>query len=375
MLANQSAPLRIIGGHVGERLHVVDQRRATPQPAFRRERRAGTRRAAFAFDRGHQRRLLAADKRAGADAQINVEVEGRFKDAAAQQAVLFRLLDRRLQPADRQRILRAHVNEALVRPHRVSRDGHAFQHAVRVALQHAAVHERAGIPFVGVANDVFLLAGRLGDRRPLEAGRIARAAAPAQPALDHRIQHFLGGHLPQHVVQGLVTVGRDVGLDALRVHEAAVGQHDGHLLREERMLRVAALHLGLAAFECADERSRVFRRDLLVKRPLALHANLNRCALAMRVHLHQRALAAQLHAADPAHFDLVFQAGLFDRFVQGLFDALRVGGHAARRHAAADDIFLPRGAFLLRNLDQVINYHGRSILSLVRAPFRAFAAA
>ena len=51
----------------------------------------------------------------------------------------------------------------------------------------------------------------------------------------------------------------------------------------------------------------------------------------------------------------VFQAGLFDRLVQGLLDALGVGRHAARRHAAADDILLPRRAFLLRNLDQVIN--------------------
>ena len=135
------------------------------------------------------------------------------------------------------------------------------------------------------------------------------------------------------------------------------------------------LHLRLAALERADERSRVFRRDLLVKRPLAVRADLDRRAFAVRVHLHQRALAAQLHAADPAHLDLVFQAGLFDRLVQGLFDALGVGRHAARRHAAADDILLARRAFLLRNFNQVINYHGRSILSPVPAPVRASAAA
>ncbi len=109
-------------------------------------------------------------------------------------------------------------------------------------------------------------------------------------------------------------------------------------------------HLGLAAFERADERSGVLRRDLLVKRPLPVRGNLDVSALLMRIHLHQRALAAQLHAADAAHFHLVFQAGLFDRLLQGLFDALGVGRHAARRHAAADDMFLPRGAFLLGNL-------------------------
>ena len=160
MPANQSAPLRINRRHVGEGLDVVDQRGAAPQAALRRERRARTRRAALAFDRGHQRGFLAADKRPRADAQVHVEAEGRFKDAAAQQAQLLGLLDGGLQPADGQRIFGAHVDEALVRAHRVGRDGHAFQHAVRIAFQHAAVHERAGVALVGVADDVFLRARR-----------------------------------------------------------------------------------------------------------------------------------------------------------------------------------------------------------------------
>ena len=93
-------------------------------------------------------------------------------------------------------------------------------------------------------------------------------------------------------MQGLVAIRRDVGFDAFGVHDAAIGQHDGHLLGEERIFRVAELHLRLAAFERADERCRIFRRDFLVERALARPANLNCRALGRRVHLDQRSLAA-----------------------------------------------------------------------------------
>ena len=46
-----------------------------------------------AFERRDQRRLLAADERAGAFHQLDVEVEAAAQDVLAQQAVLPRLLD------------------------------------------------------------------------------------------------------------------------------------------------------------------------------------------------------------------------------------------------------------------------------------------
>ena len=143
MPANHRAAATDDGRDIGEGLDVVDQGRAAPQSAFRRERRARARRAALAFDGGHQRGFLAADKRAGADADVHVEVERRFKNAAAQQAQLLRLLDGGLQARDRQRIFRADINKSLVRADGVGGDGHAFEHAVRIAFQNAAVHERA----------------------------------------------------------------------------------------------------------------------------------------------------------------------------------------------------------------------------------------
>ena len=88
----------------------------------------------------------------------------------------------------------------------------------------------------------------------------------------------------------------------------------------------------------------VLRRDLLVKQRRRRGSD-----------LHQRALAAELHAADAADFDLVLEPGVLDRFFERFLDALGVGGHAAGGHAAADGELLARGALLLRDLVQVIN--------------------
>ena len=183
--ADGGEPLRAVahdGRDIGEGLHVVDQRGTLPQPRFRREGRPRARRAALAFDAGDQRRLLAADEGARAQPYVDVETEARAADAVAQQAQALGLLDGRLEVLHGQRILGAHVDEALLRAHRVGRDRHAFQHAVRIALQHGAIHERAGVAFVGVADHVLLLLAGLGDGAPLQARGIARAAAPAQAA-------------------------------------------------------------------------------------------------------------------------------------------------------------------------------------------------
>ena len=106
----------------------------------------------------------------------------RPEDAVAEQAVPLGLADRAAQALDRQRVLGAHVDVALVGADRVGGDRHALEHAVRVALQHAAVHERAGVAFVGVADHV--LAGSPSALATVLhlAGREAGAAAAAQAA-------------------------------------------------------------------------------------------------------------------------------------------------------------------------------------------------
>ena len=84
-----------------------------------------------------------------------------------------------LQPLDGQRILGAHVDVALLRAHGVGRDRHALQHAVRIAFEHAAIHERAGIAFVRVADHVLLLCRR--PWRPCSTSSPVGYPAPPRP--------------------------------------------------------------------------------------------------------------------------------------------------------------------------------------------------
>ena len=74
------------GRDVGEGLDVVDQSGKVPEAGVGRVGRPRPREAALALDRVDQRRLLAADIRPGADADVDPEVERRLEDLAAQQA-------------------------------------------------------------------------------------------------------------------------------------------------------------------------------------------------------------------------------------------------------------------------------------------------
>ena len=56
-----------------------------------------------------------------------------------------------------------------------------FQNAVRVFFHQHPVFEGARLGFIGVADHIFRLAGRLGGAFPFHAGREGRSAAPDQP--------------------------------------------------------------------------------------------------------------------------------------------------------------------------------------------------
>ena len=75
------------------------------------------------------------------------------KMPGAEQTVLLCLADGHLQAADGQRVFGTNIDESLVRTDRVTRNRHSFEDCVRIAFEHASVHEGAGITFVTVAND------------------------------------------------------------------------------------------------------------------------------------------------------------------------------------------------------------------------------
>ena len=164
--------------HVDQRLDVVDDGRLAEQADLDRERRLVARLAALALDRLEERRLLAADVGAGAAPELDVEGEAGAEDVGAEEAgararasIAWAIAGLGLG------VLAADVEVALGRAGREGGDRHRLDDRERIALEQDAVLERAGLGFVGVADEVVRL-GRLGrDGGPLAAGREGRAAA------------------------------------------------------------------------------------------------------------------------------------------------------------------------------------------------------
>ncbi|MNN23561.1 hypothetical protein D3C81_1369650 [compost metagenome] len=121
----------------------------------------------------------------------------------------------------------------MVCPDRIAGDRHAFHHGVRVALQDRAVHERAWIAFVGVANHIFLPRPLLRRRLPLDPGREPAAAAPAEACFLHLGHDLRRIHGRQNFMKRLVPIHGDIFVDILRIDRAAVAQSDPLLLAEE----------------------------------------------------------------------------------------------------------------------------------------------
>ena len=172
--------------HGAKSFHVVDQGRMPQVAVLGREWRADARRAALAFERLDQRRLLAADVGTSADVNGDVEIEtGLPQDVGAQQLLRAPALQNGLQGLQQVAVFTPQVKKTAARAQHVGGDGHALEHRVSLSAQQHAVLEGAGFTFVGIAHHDVLRAGGLAAQLPFEASGKTGAAAPAQiGALD-----------------------------------------------------------------------------------------------------------------------------------------------------------------------------------------------
>ena len=87
-----------------------------------------------------------------------------------------------------------------------------------------------GVAFVAVADEVLDAVRRFGVMRkpPLLPGGEARTAATAQPGGHDLLDHLVGRHAREHLVEGLIAARFEVVVDVLRIDDAHVPQ--GELL-------------------------------------------------------------------------------------------------------------------------------------------------
>ncbi len=130
-------------------------------------------------------------------------------------------------------IFRPHVDVADGGAQGDGGEGHALDHAIGVAFHETAVHERPGVAFVAVADDVFLIGFLLRHEPPLAPGRETGAAAAAQAGgFDFR-QHELGLLRGERLGQRGIAVVREIVVEAFWINDAAIAQHDLALMAIE----------------------------------------------------------------------------------------------------------------------------------------------
>ena len=245
------------------------------------------------------------------------------------------------------RVLGADVDVALVRADGVAADDHPLDDRVRVALEDGAVHERARVALVGVADEVLLVVLGLAGELPLDAGREPGAAAAAQARVGDLFDDPLGRLLGERHPGGLVTADGEVGVDGLGVDHPDVAERDARLqpvepdvvpvadalaglrvLVEELLDRLAALEVPL------DDRGDVPGLEVAVQRVVAEH--------------HDGAHRAQAVTADDADLDAVAEPGRLDLLDEGVVD-----GHGAGEQAggAGADLDVVAAARTRRDVD------------------------
>ena len=172
VLAQPAGAVAHDGRDVEEGLDVVDDRRFAEEACLHWKRRLDAGHAALALDGLEECGLFAADVRACAQAQFDVEVQIAAQQMATQVAGFSTAGQRILQHRRRVGILAAQVDvtaHLALALNRVRGQRHRLDQPEGIALQQRTIFEGAGLALVRVAHD------HLGCRR------LIRGAAPFDP--------------------------------------------------------------------------------------------------------------------------------------------------------------------------------------------------
>src|SRR4051812_15757366 len=198
--------------HPVHRLHVVLERWAAEEADLRNIRRAQARHAALSLDRLDHRRLFAADVRPRPASQVNGRVRAR--------RICVQLLKFILQDLPATGVFVAQIDIDLADAYRPGRDEHAFQEAVRIALEVPAVLEGARLALVDIDRHQ-ARRGLAGHASPLAADRETGAAQAAQSRVLHDLGQSVAGMLAREtvgdeLVAAVPFVGGEIDVTGLR---------------------------------------------------------------------------------------------------------------------------------------------------------------
>ena len=203
--------------------------------------------------------FFAADEGAGAEGDLDVEIKVGAHDVLAEQTIFSRLLDGVFEAVDGEWIFGADVDAPFVCADGIAADGHGFEHGMWVAFEDGAVHERAWVPFVGVADDIFHVGVIAGSDLPFLPGWEAGAAAAAQSGIKHFLDDVGWCHFKKALTECHVSVVGNAVVDVARINDAAVSEGNTQLLN-----RLFRFHSVTSSFTHSRDRFRCVRQQVPV---------------------------------------------------------------------------------------------------------------
>ena len=271
-----STPIHNIGDRC-QRHDVINDSRLLEQPGYGRQRRLVTNDARFALEALEHRCFLAADVRASAQVQFDVEIESTATDIAAEPARVARAVECLRQDFMGQWVFGSQVNVAAAGANREARDRHAFQQPEWIGFHQNTVGKGAAVAFIRIAGDVFLVRVGVGDSLPLDTGRKAGAAAAAQARIPDCLEHC-GRPILKGFFERREPPVRPVVVDRQRLDQPAAPESPAILVDQVRYLvggpdPLFVFTAGQQA--CRKQPGHVLRRDVSVSNALAVYLDLD----------------------------------------------------------------------------------------------------
>ena len=223
---------------VGKGFNVVDDRRLAPEPMLRWVGRTDGRHTSFTFDRVDQRGFFTADECPGTEPNFDIEAEVGVENVFTKQSPASAVVQRVFDSFDGQRVFGTTVYITLGGSNRVAADDHAFNDVEWVGLEHASVHERTGVAFVGVTDQIFDRARCFVAHGPFSTGWKTAAATATQLCFGDLVDDPFGIAMVQHLGQGFESTIVEVVGDRRWVQDAVVSKRDSILAIEERDVAV-----------------------------------------------------------------------------------------------------------------------------------------
>ena len=251
---------------------------------------------------------------------------------------------------------------------------------MRVIFHNGAVHERAGVALVAVADDVFRRGFLALHLAPLLAGGESSAPAPAQVGLADLVDDIVRAHVEKRLFKCGIAAHAQILADGIGIDLAAVLQHKALLLLIERDfvlfgINLAVLFVGQPLHKFSGNNG--FVDDFLTVGNLHLGVKVS-----FRVNAHKGADLAETGAAalGDAHavivrvlckLHLAGDAAFAQQLHKARINIQRAAGYTACAGAYEDlaGLFLCGVAARGAQIDQVL-----SILEHVRASPSAFSA-